>query len=335
MVVAVASGDRALCIADLALAVAMSGQDSASPPEPLADDPRGTLDLQCISSSSSPSRLQRYTRRETRFAFLSTIVQGWARLTTHAPTSGDSTLVAHSIGAPPAPEWDPRRCLVMQLMQRESCGRCILDISVYARNILRDEALSNVVSKILVCASVTLRWYDVKQFSYQGACTRPHTHGRGWHWFDPGNFVYAVGWHLLLLESCHDARFLRLHRAMCACMERWPRCWTPSSNGYEALGDLMEMLLSAGYCETQLECIVRGFSPLFAAIKSLENWIRDHGAYDLPGCPQHKAPWPRNPRDMARILMQANAWRMRGLTMEHPEATQFIRRAKFWCYLYS
>ena len=240
----------------------------------------------------------------------------------------------HGLGvAVEAEIWDASRCLVMQLMTRPSCRSTVFAIVESARTIVKNIDLCNSIGQILTCAALTLRWYDIKQLSYCGACLRAG--GRRWTWFDPGNFVYSVAWHLLLLHSCSDLRYHSLHRAMRSCMERWPRCYNASFRGHEAIGDLMEMLLSTGYNDNSMMFIVRGLSPIMEHITSLETWIRRHGGYDLTGPPCQTPPANRNPRDMAKILMQSHAWRVRGLSEGASVADPFIRNAISWCYLYS
>ena len=102
-------------------------------------------------------------------------------------------------------------------------------------------------------AATEMDFVDIKLLSRSGAVTKERG---GWKWYDPGNFVYAMLWHMIRIvaevylkkyrgaECPRDARVAHSCRnflfAMCLVRCRWPR-EVDSKRGMERLGDMFEM----------------------------------------------------------------------------------------------
>ena len=165
-------------------------------------------------------------------------------------------------------------------------------------------------------------WCAIKLCTYNGACLRWDTSKdvaeKGYRWHDPGNYTYAVVWHLILKLARHEAarksmahapeptpstsRIIAAQFGIVAdrCYERWPRVNADHFN--ELVGDLMELALARGYSDDTLMHIIRDVSSLSAAVSGLYNLME----YDNP---LHNRPFNVriNPKQIADILLTAHS----------------------------
>ena len=180
--------------------------------------------------------------------------------------------------------WRPANCVTLRMMDANKTPvRALANVVDASRTILRNNALCKNVATFFRLAAATMTFHEIKVGSYAGACVRRP----GWRWFDPSNYIYAIGWWVVLLQAEHSKQPcpIQLHVSMIAMMRRWPRDWA-GKHGIEGLGDFWEWLLAIGYYDATFERIIFELSPLFEAIVSLEHWLQREcnvGTWVCPG----------------------------------------------------
>ena len=157
----------------------------------------------------------------------------------------------------------------------------------------------------------------------------------GWRWFDPSNYIYAIGWWVVLLQAEHSKQpcAIQLHVSMIAMMRRWPRDWA-GKHGIEGLGDFWEWLLAIGYYDVNFEGIIFELSPLFDAILSLEHWLqRECNMTSWEGESDYRLPW-RNPKDAAKMILLAHKFQIKKIALSSLAAKKYHECARVFNYYY-
>ena len=148
--------------------------------------------------------------------------------------------------------WNPRRCVLRKMLFTKEIHPSLKNL-VQATHTLMTSGVTSGPLLMMLTSAVKSPWPDIKMVSYSGACLRreaPHGTRRGWAWFDPGNWTYAVLWYILKEISSKYKhtdvwadRFLQIHRA---CRERWTE--NQGSQGHWIrLGDMLELVLGNCY----------------------------------------------------------------------------------------
>ena len=110
-------------------------------------------------------------------------------------------------------------------------------------------------------AGVYMSHPEIKICSHNGAVLKFDCSKRrvepGWKWYDAGNWVYAVAWHLIKKTCRHrrdshgERRAKNLHEAMEIIMRRWERV-VHSHQSWELLGDMVELACGRVYFDDSL-----------------------------------------------------------------------------------
>ena len=142
--------------------------------------------------------------------------------------------------------------------------------------------ISVILSQTWIVAALVMPFPAIKTASHVGAVVLWYRERGGparprWHWFDPGNWIYATVWHLLRKSARHHSQHgspararqaERLLLAMRRCESRWPRLFH-TARSMELLGDLVELALGRGYCCAEFEPVILCFSELVCIIKEI------------------------------------------------------------------
>ena len=170
-------------------------------------------------------------------------------------------------------------------------------------------------------AGVCMSHPEIKICSQTGAvlkfdCIKRKVEPR-WKWYDAGNWVYAVAWHLIKktcrhlrdslsvedgqrrAKNLHVARRAKnLHEAMEIIMRRWERV-VHSRQSWELLGDMVELACGRGYFDDNLMPVVWFFSEVAGLLREIKHML-NHLAGADPECRL-----PVSPYAFAEVLILA------------------------------
>ena len=223
--------------------------------------------------------------------------------------------------------WRPARCVTLRMMDASMTPVGLLkNVWGASQTVLRNDALCLKIATFFQLAAAGMTFHELKVGSYSGACMRRP----GWRWFDPSNFIYAIGWFVFLIQAEHFQ--IELYASMMAMMRRWPRDWA-GKHGIEGLGDFWEWLLSIGYYDSAFECFIHGLSPLFDSILSLECHLERECNMLRLGFDDLRLP-RRKPRDAAKIVLLAYSFQKKRIDMKSQEASKYHAYARACNYYY-
>ena len=183
--------------------------------------------------------------------------------------------------------------------------------SVLSRTISQEEVGSHLLQTWAI-AGVYMSHPEIKICSQKGAVLKFDCSKRrvepGWKWYDAGNWVYAVAWHLIKKTCRHlrdslsvedgQRRAKNLHEAMEIIMRRWERV-VHSHQSWELLGDMVELACGRGYFDDSLMPVVRFFSEVAGLLGEIRHMLNH-----LAGADPHRR-LPVSPYDFAEVLILA------------------------------
>ena len=163
-------------------------------------------------------------------------------------------------------------------------------------------------------ASLQMPMAAIKTCSYCGACLRwrrlDNRPVRGWHWYDPGNYTYAVIWHMIRKAARHFSEHARhqagqrcaarLLKTMLIAATRWSSITNGGPRGWEITGDLIELVLGRGYYCEELEFVIKAISKFACYADEIYVVIMTNVR---PECTE---PWI-SPEDFATALLMARS----------------------------
>ena len=191
--------------------------------------------------------------------------------------------------------YDPRRCLTLHMYERRgefaSKLRRIFD---QFEGFFSAPACKHLIG-IVGMATSFMSYSQIKLLSYKGA-----VYIRG-YWYDPGNFMYTLWWHIWAQFARHLQRRSRPSRASVLSeselrnvasrvtdiqrmvRQRWHR--EPDAPQWlELVGDLMELSLGLGYVDQErFWCLIKSISPIIDSIRDVVLFIDNHGPFSRIG----------------------------------------------------
>ena len=191
-------------------------------------------------------------------------------------------------------EWRRDRCMVMHMCEPRGPFAAKLQLLWGSLTSLFTDTGAHATHKVGLLwkvAAKTLPWASLKHISHSGAI-RVRPSRRRYVWQDPGNFVYAVSFHLLVMTARHmakcgsqdhrrpgrDAAVSMVMVASEAIAERWTR-ELDSRNGMELLGDLWEYALGMGYDLEEWETVIHHASPFIERVHDIRWFIKENAAF--------------------------------------------------------
>ena len=197
------------------------------------------------------------------------------------------------------------------------------------RSIVTEKTSGVLLCQTWAIATLYMQFSFIKKCSYSGACLRWDRFSskplKGWRWYDPGNWAYAVIWHLIRKTARHwtahheidDCRLraARLQRAMNLAQQRFARRAEDGTNvgpRWEVLGDFCEMALARGYYYQDSEVIVLALSEIACMVLEVFNVLMNR-------CPRGHS----EPRGYIEPMVYADALLMAACGHRHADFTSF------------
>ena len=178
---------------------------------------------------------------------------------------------------------------------------------VLSRTISQEEVGSHLLQTWAI-AGVYMSHPEIKICSQKGAVLKFDCSKRrvepGWTWYDAGNWVYAVAWHLIkktcrhLRDTHGQRRAQNLLEAMAIITRRWERV-VHSRKSWELLGDMVELACGRAYLDDSLMPVVRFLSEVAGLLGEIRNMLNVFAGFD----PHRRL--QVSPYDFAEVLILA------------------------------